>query len=109
VPPVLNVLNYGGLDLRWAYGGAIAGVRVAGTLHLDNREEQDQELGFGHKCGGWPFKADLRFKGDLPFKAVFHLMPAPGKPLPRAGVRTGHYVGLRRGNTLAPFVLSRTP
>ncbi len=27
-------------------------------------------------------------------------MPAPGKPLPRARVRTGHYVGLRRGKTL---------
>ena len=46
---------------------------------------------------------DSPFKGDLAFKAVFHLMPAPGKPLPRAGVRTGQYVGLRRENTLAPF------
>ena len=57
----------------------------------------------GINSGDSPFKADLRFK------AVFHLMPAPGKPLPRAGVRTGHYVGLRRGNTLSPFVLRETP
>jgi len=48
---------------------------------------------------------DLPFKGDLAFKAVFPIMPAPRKPLPRAGVRTGHYVGLRRGNSLAPFVM----
>ena len=46
-----------------------------------------------------PFKADLRFKGDLFFKAVFHITPAPGKLLPGAQVRTRHYVGLRRGRT----------
>jgi hypothetical protein len=49
----LNVGHHGGLDLGWAYGGAIAGVKVPGTLHLDNRKEQDQELGFGHKFGGF--------------------------------------------------------
>ena len=59
--------------------------------------------------GDSPFKADLPFKGDLSFKELFHLMPAPGKSLPGAGVRTGHYVGLRRGNALAPFVLRETP
>jgi len=46
--PALNVLNHGRLDLSWAYGGAIAGVQVPGTLHLDNRKEQDEKLGFGH-------------------------------------------------------------
>jgi hypothetical protein len=53
MPPVLNVLNYGRLDLGRAYGGAVAGVQVAAGLHLDDSEEQDQELGFGHKCGGF--------------------------------------------------------
>jgi hypothetical protein len=48
VAPRLNVLDHGGLDLGWAYGGAILGVQVPGTLHLDDSKEQDQELGFGH-------------------------------------------------------------
>jgi len=43
---------------------------------------------------------DSPFKADSSFKELFHLMPAPGKLLPGAQVRTGHYVGLRRGNTL---------
>jgi len=66
-------------------------------------------------AGDSPFKADLPFKGicalrgDSSFKAVFPNRRAPGKPLPRAGVRTGHYVGLRRGNTLVPFGMRRTP
>jgi len=59
----------------------------------------------GINAGGSPFKADLPFKGDLSFKKLFPNRRAPGKPLPRAGVRTGHYVGLRRGNSLAPFVM----
>ena len=46
--PRLNVGHHGGLDLSRTYGGAIAGVQIPGTLHLDNREEQDEELGFGH-------------------------------------------------------------
>ena len=50
--PRLNVSNHGGLDLGRAYGGPIAGRQVPGTLHLDDGEEQNQELGFGHKCGG---------------------------------------------------------
>jgi hypothetical protein len=49
----LNVGHHGWLDLGRAYGGAVAGVQVAGTLHLDDSKEQDQELGFGHKCGGF--------------------------------------------------------
>ena len=53
MPPVLNVFNYGGLDLGRAYGGAVAGVQVAAGFHLDDSKEQDQELGFGHKCGGF--------------------------------------------------------
>jgi hypothetical protein len=48
VAPSLNVSYYGRLNLSRAYGGAIAGVQVAAGFHLDNREEQDQELGFGH-------------------------------------------------------------
>jgi hypothetical protein len=48
VAPSLNVGHYGWLDLSRAYGGPIAGVQVPGTLHLDNREEQDEELRFGH-------------------------------------------------------------
>jgi len=48
VAPSLNVSNHGGLDLGRTYGGPVAGVQVPGTLHLDNREEQDQKLGFGH-------------------------------------------------------------
>jgi hypothetical protein len=48
VAPSLNVLDHGGLDLGRAYGGPIAGVQVAAGFHLNNREEQDQELGFGH-------------------------------------------------------------
>ena len=51
--PVLNVLNYGRLDLSRAYGGPVAGVQVAAGFHLDDSEEQDQELGFGHKVGGF--------------------------------------------------------
>jgi hypothetical protein len=39
VPPALNVLNYGGLDLSRAYGGSVAGVQVAAGFHLNNREE----------------------------------------------------------------------
>jgi hypothetical protein len=35
----LNVGHHGGLDLGWAYGGAIAGVQVAAGFHLNNREE----------------------------------------------------------------------
>jgi hypothetical protein len=53
VPPALNVLNHGWLDLSRAYGGSVAGVQVPGTLHLDNSKEQNQELGFGHKFGGF--------------------------------------------------------
>jgi hypothetical protein len=53
VPPALNVLNHGWLDLSRAYGGPVAGRQVPGTLHLDDRKEQDQELGFGHKFGGF--------------------------------------------------------
>jgi hypothetical protein len=49
----LNVLNHGWLDLRWTYGGPVAGVQVAAGFHLDDSKEQDQELGFGHKCGGF--------------------------------------------------------
>jgi hypothetical protein len=49
----LNVLNYDWLDLSRAYGGPVAGVQVAAGFHLNNREEQDQELGFGHKCWGF--------------------------------------------------------
>jgi hypothetical protein len=37
--PSLNVSHHGWLDLGRAYGGAVAGVQVPGTLHLDNREE----------------------------------------------------------------------
>jgi hypothetical protein len=48
----LNVSHHGRLDLSRAYGGAIAGVQVAAGFHLDDSKEQDQELGFGHKCGG---------------------------------------------------------
>ena len=48
MPPALNVLNHGRLDLGRAYGGAIAGRQVPGTLHLNDSEEQDEELGFGH-------------------------------------------------------------
>jgi hypothetical protein len=44
----LNVFDHGRLDLRWTYGGPVAGVQVPGTLHLDDSKEQDQELGFGH-------------------------------------------------------------
>lgn len=51
--PSLNVLDHGGLDLGRAYGGPVAGRQVPGTLHLDDSEEQDQELGFGHKVGGF--------------------------------------------------------
>ena len=50
--PSLNVSYHGRLDLGRAYGGAVAGVQVPGTLHLDDGEEQDQELGFGHNYGG---------------------------------------------------------
>jgi hypothetical protein len=46
--PSLNVSYYGRLNLSRAYGGSVAGVQIPSTLHLDNREEQDQELGFGH-------------------------------------------------------------
>jgi len=53
VAPRLNVGHYGGLDLRRAYGGAVLGIQVPGTLHLDDSKEQDQELGFGHKVGGF--------------------------------------------------------
>jgi hypothetical protein len=59
VPPTLDVFNDGWLDLRRAYGGPVAGRQVPGTLHLDDSEEQDQELGFGHKVGGWAFKASF--------------------------------------------------
>jgi hypothetical protein len=52
MPPVLNVLNYGGLDLGRAYSGPVAGVQVAAGFHLNDSKEQDQELGFGHKAGG---------------------------------------------------------
>ena len=46
--PSLNVSYYGRLNLSRAYGGAVAGVQVAGTLHLDDSKEQDEELGFSH-------------------------------------------------------------
>ncbi len=32
---------------------------------------------------------DLPFKGDLAFKAVFPIMPAPRKPVPRVLLRIG--------------------
>ncbi len=51
--PRLNVSHHGRLDLSRAYSGPVAGVQVPGTLHLDDSKEQDQELGFGHKCGGF--------------------------------------------------------
>ncbi len=57
MPPVLNVLNHGWLDLGRAYGGAVAGVQVPGTLHLDDSKEQDEKLGFGH------FSRFTRFSG----------------------------------------------
>ena len=51
--PSLNVGHHGWLDLSRTYGGAIAGVQVAAGFHLNDGEEQDQELGFGHKFGGF--------------------------------------------------------
>jgi len=41
MPPALNVLDHGGLDLGRAYGGPVAGIQVAAGFHLHDSKEQD--------------------------------------------------------------------